>query len=274
MARILTACKARKPLFLFSGAAAFLALFLLFESIQAETPAAGSAAAPIRSSAASDFYVDNSCTFNGNGTRQTCATAVGNAGPFNSLANAQNGLAGSHPGSRLLFRAGQRFTGMYTLRASGTVGHPFTVSSYGAGAKPVFDAAGALYAIGVIDISHVVIDGVAVTNGVRGIWISREAGHVNGVIIRNNEVYNNPQIGIAYHSKPGPLRGDAADSAIHDNDISGSAAAIYIMRVNNLKIYRNLCRDNAYPNGHEPMALLLRQAHSMKYTIISSRIIS
>ncbi|MGN5480381.1 hypothetical protein ACTMU2_37230 [Cupriavidus basilensis] len=40
--------QSKATLFLFLGAAAFLALFLLFESIQAETPAADSAAAPIR----------------------------------------------------------------------------------------------------------------------------------------------------------------------------------------------------------------------------------
>lgn len=221
-------------------------------------PFAAPGPVPASKSKTIDYYVDNSCPFNGDGTSQACANAEGKAGPFNSRANAQDGLTGVRPDTRLLFRAGQTFTGKYFLHASGTPGHPFTISSYGSGPKPIFDAGGELFAIGITDLSNIVIDGVAVTNGTRGIWIYRRTVQVKNVIIKNNTVYKNPQFGIAYYSEPGLSRADASGSELHNNDVSLSATAIYIMRVNNLKIHHNLCRDNVYPNGHEPYGIAVQ----------------
>lgn len=231
---------------------AILVSFVLFSNYL--TPSA----TPAPTAITKDYYVDNSCTLNGNGTRQACATAEGQAGPFNSRANAQDGLTGSRPDTRLLFRAGQTFTGMYFLHVSGTPGHPFTISSYGSGPKPIFDAGGLLYAVGITDLSNIVIDGIAVTNGTRGIWVYRRTVTTNNIIIRNNSVYNNAQFGIAYYSEPGLSRADATGSEIYNNDVSGSATAIYIMRVNDLKIHHNRCRDNVYPNGHEPYGIAVQ----------------
>lgn len=244
----------RFPIFPLAGI--FVSSVLFFSNYS--DPSAATAPAPAPRSKTTDYYVDNSCAINGDGTSQACATAKGKAGPFNSRSNAQDGLTGSRPDTRLLFRAGQRFGGMYFLHASGTPGHPFTISSYGSGPKPIFDAGGALFGIGITDLSDIVIDGVAVTNGTRGIWIYRRTVHVKNIIIKNNTIYNNPQFGIAYYSEPGLSRADASGSELHNNDVSSSATAIYIMRVNNLKIHHNLCRDNVYPNGHEPYGIAVQ----------------
>src|ERR1035441_6700842 len=55
------------------------------------------------------YYVDNSCTNNGNGTAQICASSPGGVGPFNSIANAQSAVTGNQSGNSLLLKAGETF---------------------------------------------------------------------------------------------------------------------------------------------------------------------
>lgn len=212
----------------------------------------------LKSSWAVDYYVDNACSYNGNGTSQTCASASGQPGPFNSLGNAQSGVTGSHPDDRLLFKAGQTFKGTYTINAYGTAGHPFTVSSYGTGAKPIFDGQGrAGYptqgTINILDRANIVLDGLTITNsGNQGLWIYRgNAGNPgNGIIVRNCSVYNNPGAGLSYYNETSITRPNLSDSAFYNNDCYQNGSGIYVNRVNYLSIYRNTCRDNLL-NGRE-----------------------
>jgi hypothetical protein len=211
-----------------------------------------------KSSLAADYYVDNTCAYNGNGTNQICAGGPGQQGPFNSMANAQAKVTGSHPDDRLLFKAGQTFTGLFTVGAYGTPGHPFTVSSYGAGAKPVFDGGGSAGyptwgVINIINLSDITLDGLAVTNGGnQGIWIYRSdaSSPTSGIIVKNCSCYNNPGYGLCYFNEQGLARPDLSDSAFYDNDCYQNASGIYVHRVNNLSIYHNTCRDNLL-NGRE-----------------------
>ena len=81
---------------------------------------------------ATSYYVDNSCANNGDGTTVTCGGA-GAHGPFNSIANAQTALTGSHPGDSLLLQGGETFRELYTVPAYGTNAGQFVVGSYGTG---------------------------------------------------------------------------------------------------------------------------------------------
>jgi hypothetical protein len=224
-----------------------------------------------KSSLATDYYVDNTCTYNGNGTSQACATGAGQPGPFNSRANAQTAVTGSHPDDRLLFRAGQSFPGLYTVRAYGTPGHPFTISSYGTGAKPIFDGGGSggypsWGVISIINLSNITLDGLAVTNGKYGIWIYRSAASspTNGIIVRNCACYNNWVYGLTYYNEPGLARPDLSDSALYDNDSYQNASGIFVMRVDNLSIYRNTCRDNLLNGTEENYGIAVEGGSGLK----------
>jgi hypothetical protein len=67
-------------------------------------------------------------------------------------------------GDRLLFRAGQRWTGRFIPKGSGTAEAPIVATSYGDGAKPLIAANGADEAIYIDDVSHWTLQGLAVTN--------------------------------------------------------------------------------------------------------------
>jgi hypothetical protein len=92
---------------------------------------------------ATNYYVDNTCANNGDGTTTTCG-AGGAHGPFNSIANAQSAITGSQPGNSLLLRAGETFREQYTAPAYGTSGGQFTVGTYGIGAAPIITGANIL----------------------------------------------------------------------------------------------------------------------------------
>jgi parallel beta-helix repeat protein len=88
------------------------------------------------------YYVDNTCTNNGNGTAQTCAASSGGAGPFNSIANAQSAVTGNQAGNSVLLKDGDTFHEQYAIPAYGTSSSsPFMVGSYGTGAQPIIDGA-------------------------------------------------------------------------------------------------------------------------------------
>jgi hypothetical protein len=85
------------------------------------------------------WYVDNSCTNNGDGTAQSCAASPGAAGPFNSIANAQSAITGDQHDNSVLLKATKTFREQYTVPAYGTSGHPFTVGAYSTGAAPILN---------------------------------------------------------------------------------------------------------------------------------------
>jgi hypothetical protein len=94
--------------------------------------------------AGTTYYVDNTCTYNGNGLAQTCAASAGVAGPFNSLASALSTVTGNQAGNSLLLKAGETFREQATIAAYGTSAGEFTIGSYGTGALPVITGANLL----------------------------------------------------------------------------------------------------------------------------------
>ena len=108
------------------------------------------------------------------------------------------------PGDIVAFAAGGTYTGTLNLTGSGTASAPITITSYGAGAKPVINAAGADYGINTTG-SYYSIDGLHVENAFQaGVEIANSSGHntiqnmeINGsgdgvaLVGRNNLVTHN-----------------------------------------------------------------------------------
>lgn len=90
-----------------------------------------------------NFYVDNGCANNGNGTTTTCGAGGGN-GPFNSIANVQSAVTGDQHGNSVLLKAGETFREQYTVPANGTAAGQFTIGSYGSGNAPIISGANIL----------------------------------------------------------------------------------------------------------------------------------
>ncbi|MEV0468695.1 carbohydrate binding domain-containing protein [Streptomyces prunicolor] len=88
------------------------------------------------SAADTSYYVDCSASSNGTGT---------SASPWNSVAGV-NGTTFT-AGDSILFKAGTTCTGQLTPGGSGASGSNISMSSYGSGAKPIIDAAGATGAV-------------------------------------------------------------------------------------------------------------------------------
>ncbi len=90
--------------------------------------------------ASQTFYVDNACTYNGDGTGDTCAQHPGGNGAWSSLRAAQY-CAGVNPGDTIEIRRGK---GMYSesmkprIACSGTPGNPTTIQNY-PGEHVIFD---------------------------------------------------------------------------------------------------------------------------------------
>lgn len=199
---------------------------------------------------ATDFYVDNSCGENGDGTTTTC----GATGPFDSLANARTGLTGDQSNNRLLFKKGLTFSGPFSVTAYGTSGHNFTISSYGTGADPIisggaynvqFDYDGAY-------IRYVTVDGITFDSAVggEGVWtgavmIDGNADHItiqnctisnasngaeggtqginitnsNDNVINNNTIHTNDYSGIFVYQASGE---DSTGTIISNNTVYGN----------------------------------------------------
>lgn len=79
------------------------------------------------------YYVDNSCSTNGNGSTTTC----GATGPFNSIANMQAKSGGYAAGSYICLKRGQTYRETFTLPSSGTSTSHIVLSAYGSGNKPI-----------------------------------------------------------------------------------------------------------------------------------------
>jgi hypothetical protein len=166
--------------------------------------------------ATSSFYVDNTCANNGNGRAQTCASTVGGVGVFNSLSAAQAGVTGNQAGTALMFKAGQTFTGQFTVDASGASGNPFVITSYGTGAKPIIS--GGTQNMYLRFVQYVTVDGLDFTSptGTVNIYAISPANYiviknssihgasstclytwkVQNITINNNDIYSGGQDGI------------------------------------------------------------------------------
>ncbi|MEU9167188.1 carbohydrate binding domain-containing protein [Streptomyces sp. NPDC048420] len=99
---------------------------------------AGALLAPAHTALAAGtaYYVDCSAAGNGSGTQTSPWNAVGSVNSTTFT-----------PGDSILFKAGTTCTGQLSPGGSGAAGSNISISSYGSGAKPVIDAAGATGAV-------------------------------------------------------------------------------------------------------------------------------
>ena len=86
--------------------------------------------------AGTQYYLDPSCTYNGNGLTSTCAASAGASGAYNTCFT----LSGT--GSDLSIKAGTTLANCrIPITASGTSGDHVVITRYGAGDDPVLDGA-------------------------------------------------------------------------------------------------------------------------------------
>jgi hypothetical protein len=84
------------------------------------------------------YYVDNSCSVNGNGACNgsapvcTCASGMGQPGPFNSLTSMQSKVDGYQPGDQILLKRGEVYREQISVLNSNIV-----LGDYGAGNLPL-----------------------------------------------------------------------------------------------------------------------------------------
>lgn len=146
-------------------------------------------AVPAHAAAGTTYYVDAVA-----GSDANSGTSSGSA--WQSLAKAGQLTLG--PGDRLLFRAGQRWSGQLTVQGAGTAGSPAVVSSYGDGAKPVIDGQGRFdAAVRISNVHDFIVDGLEVTNysddtsvyrsGVN--LYAKDAGKLSNVTLRNLDIH-------------------------------------------------------------------------------------
>ncbi|MGW4407432.1 discoidin domain-containing protein [Nonomuraea sp. NPDC004702] len=147
------------------------------------------AATPAQAATGTTYYVDASA---GNDAADGSSPATA----WRSLDKASELRLG--PGDRLLFRAGQRWTGRLTLKGAGAPGDPATVGSYGQGAKPLIEGGGLDgAAVTIADVHDFVVDGLQVTNSDgRAVYrtgvnlYAKDSGKLANVTLRNLDIHD------------------------------------------------------------------------------------
>lgn len=86
---------------------------------------------------ATQYYVNNTCTFNGTGLTTDCAASDGADGAFHSLDDADGKAGGYAAGDIISLKRGQTYYETFTVPSSGSAGNPITINSYGTGNKPI-----------------------------------------------------------------------------------------------------------------------------------------
>jgi hypothetical protein len=149
-----------------------------------------------------DLYVDGSCSVNGNGAANQCASAAGGAGAFREP---QACLSAAQAGDTCLIKNGTYTsnnmagdpseTGGFALENSGTAGNPITIKNY-PGHSPLLQncpSSASSYSqcanptITAFQKSYYVIEGLRIRGG---IWLYGPgmSNHARGVVIRNNDI--------------------------------------------------------------------------------------
>ncbi|MEO2003195.1 MAG: right-handed parallel beta-helix repeat-containing protein, partial [Candidatus Poribacteria bacterium] len=113
------------------------------------------------------------------------------------------GLVNLQPGDQLLFRAGDVFRGgVHYAGLNGEDGAPITIGRFGDGPRPHLDGAGAFAALWLDNPSHVVVEGLEITNpaGSCGIYLEgRDAGPLRNITIQDVEIHDVFAAGFARH---------------------------------------------------------------------------
>ncbi|WP_214322475.1 discoidin domain-containing protein [Nonomuraea sediminis] len=175
-------------------------------------------AVPAHAAAGTTYYVDAVAGSDAN-------SGTSSASAWQSLAKASQLTLG--PGDRLLFRAGQRWSGQLTVRGAGTAGSPAFVGAYGTGAKPIIAGEGTVdAAVKVSNVHDLTVDGLEVTNWSNGTTprtgvnlYAKDAGVLAGVTLRNLYIHDVDGPGGSYVSSAGLLvsiRGNSVPTS-YDN---------------------------------------------------------
>ncbi len=149
-----------------------------------------------------DFYVDASCSAEGNGTGDSCASGAGAAGAFRNL---QSCFSTARAGDTCYIKNGTYTsnsmvgdpseTGGFSLANSGTAGAPITIKNY-PGHSPLLQncpTSATSYSqcanptITAFQKSYYTIEGLRIRGG---IWLYGPgmSNHARGVTIRNNDI--------------------------------------------------------------------------------------
>lgn len=138
-----------------SAAAALSMIFSIVAFAPATAHAAATAAQPAAAAATTTYYVDSvSGSDSNNGTSAST--------PWKSLAKV-NGTT-FQPGSQVLFKAGDSWTGTLQPAGSGSSTAPNTIGRYGTGATPAINAAGAAEAVLLHNVQYWTVSGLQLTN--------------------------------------------------------------------------------------------------------------
>jgi hypothetical protein len=108
---------------------------------------------------ATDYYLDSA---SGNDNNVVTAQAT----PWQTLAKVN--ATTFKPGDRILLKSGSKWSGALKPQGSGAEGAPVTITSYGEGAKPLIDGAGAEAAISLENQQHWAIENLEIRNTVTG----------------------------------------------------------------------------------------------------------
>jgi len=95
-------------------------------------------------------------------------------------------------GDRLLFKSGDRFTGMLMLDCQGESEKKIAISSYGVGPYPLIDGNGEEAAIRLHNAAYITIEKLKISNwkGTYGIYLTAEnAGEMRDLIIRDLDIH-------------------------------------------------------------------------------------
>jgi hypothetical protein len=206
------------PRFLLSLAAAVLAASGLLATASAASASSGTT-----------YYVNVST-----GNDSNSGTSPSSAWQSLAKVDAQT----FQPGDRILFKAGESWTGQLALHGSGAAGSPIIVSSYGTGAKPAINGDGTTGAAVLLSNEHdITINGLQITNtsnsGIYrdGIEIyAKDAGPLPGITIENNYVHDidgptGSSVDIGYGGIIAEVRGNTTPTYFTGMRITGNEVA-------------------------------------------------
>ena len=131
---------------------------------------------------ASTYYVD--CAAGSDSASGSVASS-----PWRSLAKVSGTTFSA--GDSILLRRGTRCVGQLWPRGSGDAQRPIVIGSYGVGALPVIDAAGADAAIKLVDQEHWLIQTLETVGGSPyGVFVGGSKADMHGLVLRNLVVHD------------------------------------------------------------------------------------
>lgn len=239
-----------------------------------------------------DFYVDGSCSVDGNGAADQCASSAGGAGAFR---DPQGCFSAARAGDTCYIKNGTYTstnragdpseTGGFALSNSGTAGNPITIKNY-PGHSPLLQncASGASYSqcanptISAFQRSYYVIEGLRIRGG---LWLYGPgiSNHARGVVIRNNdisqgwgEIDDGNWAGIFMQDQTGAL---IAGNTIHDVSVlsgggqQSSGSCIKLYQNTDSVVEYNTCRRTriaeSQAGGIDDKAEAVRNIHRFNW---------